>query len=100
MGRRHNGNEEQALQLILEGLGNGGVANYVKILDGVQAPSSPMKHIAEAFDRYHRPSRSTQDSPAQAAPQLFWHVLMLWHTLHSQGVLRKEKKGYAARRHI
>ena len=49
--RKHNGNEEAALGLILESLSNGGVANYLKLLDCTQAPSSPMKPIADACDR-------------------------------------------------
>ncbi len=52
MGRKHHGNEWQALQLIVETLSDGGAANYLKLLEGVQAPSSPMKRVAAAFDRY------------------------------------------------
>ena len=57
--RKHNGNEEAALQLLLEYsehrsnclLGSGGIANYVKLLDSIQTPSSPMKPVADACDR-------------------------------------------------
>ena len=57
--RKHSGNEEAALQLLLEyseqrdgcTLGNGGIANYVELLDSIQTPSSPLKPVADACDR-------------------------------------------------
>ena len=50
--RKHNGDEDAALSLILEAFSNGGVVSYLKLMDGLQSPSSPMKPVADARERH------------------------------------------------
>ena len=50
--RKHNGDEDAVLNLIMEAVGDGGVSNYLKLMDGLQDTPTPMQPIADACDRF------------------------------------------------
>ena len=50
--RQQNGDEEAALQLIIEAQSSGGAARQVMLVDDSQAPASAMKPVADVCKRY------------------------------------------------
>lgn len=49
--RKHKGDEDAALGLVLEAISNGGVTKYLQLRDNLHAVLPLMKPVADACDR-------------------------------------------------
>jgi len=49
--RKHKGDEEAALGLVMEASSNGGVMKYLQLIEGLCTVPPPMQSVADACDR-------------------------------------------------